>query len=368
MRHQQSIWRFVSSSREIISWLDSSLGLLSEFEGEKYLSLLKKVLSGTLGKNLIDIVFSTRQVMEGEEHKLLSALRESKLEDASLREAFFQRVIQSLDLGDTSYLILLTYDAYDVPYRARDDELQADASDSVYRYLLCAVCPVKEEKPELAYFPGDQAFHSRGISQIVSQPEVGFLFPAFDDRAANIYNALFYSRKADELHQELIDAVFHTEPPMSPAEQKEAFQSALCDSLEDCCNVEVVQGVYERLREAIEQHKESKNPEPLALTVGEISSILRDCGVPESKAEAFGEKCGESFGAGAVLNPANLIDSKRFELKTADAAVSIDPERSYLMETQVINGRKYILVPADEGTVELNGFPVGIAGGEDVQS
>ena len=175
---------FVSSSREIISWLDSSLGLLSEFEGEKYLSLLKKVLSGTLGKNLIDIVFSTRQVMEGEEHKLLSALRESKLEDASLREAFFQRVIQSLDLGDTSYLILLTYDAYDVPYRARDDELQADASDSVYRYLLCAVCPVKEEKPELAYFPGDQAFHSRGISQIVSQPEVGFLFPAFDDRAA----------------------------------------------------------------------------------------------------------------------------------------------------------------------------------------
>ena len=90
---------FVSSSREIISRLDSSLGLLSEFEGEKYLSLLKKVLSGTLGKNLIDIVFSTRQVMEGEEHKLLSALRESKLEDASLREAFFQRVIQSLDLG-----------------------------------------------------------------------------------------------------------------------------------------------------------------------------------------------------------------------------------------------------------------------------
>ena len=142
-----------------------------------------------------------------------------------------------------------------------------------------------------------------------------------------------------------------------PAEQKEAFQSALCDSLGDCCNVEVVQGVYERLREVIEQHKESKNPEPLALTVGEISSILRDCGVPESKAEAFGEKCGESFGAGAVLNPANLIDSKRFELKTADAAVSIDPERSYLMETQVINGRKYILVPADEGTVELNGFP-----------
>lgn len=145
---------------------------------------------------------------------------------------------------------------------------------------------------ELGFFPGENEFHSCAQGQVVAPPELGFLFPAFDDRAANIYNALFYSRKADELHQELIDAVFHTEPPMSPAEQKEAFQSALCDSLEDCCNVEVVQGVYERLREAIEQHKESKNPEPLALTVGEISSILRDCGVSESKAEAFGENAG----------------------------------------------------------------------------
>ena len=359
---------YVNSGREIISYLDESLGQMPQEEAEKYLGLLKKALSGTLGKNLIDIVFSTEQVMNGPEHRLLSQLRSSALKDGAARDAFYQKVIESLDMGESNYLILLAHDAYDVPHRGKDGEGQADGSDEVFQYIVCAICPVKDGKMELGFFPGENEFHSCAQGQVVAPPELGFLFPAFDDRAANIYNALFYSRKADELHQELIDAVFHTEPPMSPAEQKEAFQSALCDSLGDCCNVEVVQGVYERLREVIEQHKESKNPEPLALTVGEISSILRDCGVPESKAEAFGEKCGESFGAGAVLNPANLIDSKRFELKTADAAVSIDPERSYLMETQVINGRKYILVPADEGTVELNGFPVGIAGGEDVQS
>ena len=340
---------------------------LPEEDMFKYFEILRKNLSGTLGKNLMNLEFPLEAEKEGGPHEFLLKLRNSRLQDEALLEAFYDRIIETYEYVG-NYLILLIHDAYDIPGKTSDGLEMDDASDEVYSYILCSICPVDLSKPGLSYNELENLFQNRVRDWVVGKPELGFLFPAFDDRAANIYNALFYSRKADELHQELIDAVFHTEPPMSPAEQKEAFQSALCDSLGDCCNVEVVQGVYERLREAIEQHKESKNPEPLALTVGEISSILRDCGVPESKAEAFGEKCGESFGAGAVLNPANLIDSKRFELKTADAAVSIDPERSYLMETQVINGRKYILVPADEGTVELNGFPVGIAGGEDVQS
>mgnify|MGYP002231627583 CR=1 FL=1 len=59
----------------------------------------------------------------------------------------------------------------------------------------------------------------------------GLLFPTFDNRSANIYNALFYSRKEGELHQEFIDAVFHTDLPMSAAEQREAFEAALSESL-----------------------------------------------------------------------------------------------------------------------------------------
>lgn len=147
---------------------------------------------------------------------------------------------------------------------------------------------------------------------------------------------------------------------MSAAEQRDAFQIALSDGLEDACSMEVVQAVHERLREKMEQHKESKDPEPLALTVAEIGDILLDCGVTEERTTAFREKCGDQFGDGAALNPANLIDSKRFEVTTADAAISIEPERSYLVETRVIDGRKYLLIPADEG-VEVNGFTVKIA-------
>ena len=349
-----------NSSKEIISRIDTSLGLLSEFENEKYLSLLKKVLSGGLGKNLIDIVFSTQQVMKGEEHKLLSDLRKTSLNDPGLREEFFQKVISAVDMEDTNYLILLAYDAYDVPYKGKDDETQADASDTVYSYLLCSVCPVKDGKPELAYFPGENQFHSSGISHIVSAPALGFLFPAFDDRAANIYNALYYAKDPNELHQTFIDTVFHTEPPMSAGKQKETFHSVLSDALDEDCSFDVLQQVHEQIREVILDHKESKDPNPLELSPQDLGTILKGGGVPGERVQTFQKKCAQEFGPEANLKPGNLIDSKKFTIETPQVKISVDPEASYLVETRVIGGRKYILIPADDG-VEVNGIPVQFA-------
>ena len=354
---------FVNVNKEIVSYLDESMGRMPEEESAQYLGFLKKALSGTLGKQLIDIVFSTQQVMEGEEHKLLSALRNSQLKDAQARETFYRKVIDALEL-DGNYLILLAHDAYDVPRRGKDDQLQ-EGSDTVFSYVVCCICPVKERKLELGYFPGENEFHSCA-GQVVSPPELGFLFPAFDNRCANLYNALFYSKKADELHQEFIDAVFHTEPPMSAAEQKEAFRSALREGLGEACTVEVVQAIHERLLEQISQHKESKDPEPLEVTAQDISTILRDCGVEDAPIAAFQEQCRTLLGEG-VLNPANLIDPRRFEIKTEAAAVTVDAERSYLVELREIDGRKYLLVPADTG-VEINGFSLSSTASEPIKA
>ncbi len=150
--------------------------------------------------------------------------------------------------------------------------------------------------------------------------------------------------------------MFHTEPPMSAAEQRGAFETALSDALEGACNMEVAQAVHERLRDQIVQHKESHDPEPLAVTAGEVGAILRSCSVPEEQVSCFLENCEEQFGKGAALDPMNLIDSGRFEVETSDAKISVDPERSYLVETRIIEGRAYLLIPAEGVTV--NGLPV----------
>ena len=285
------------------------------------------------------------------------ALRDSKLKDSEVRQEFYQTVIDTLDMGESNYLILLAHDAYDVPHRGKDGEDWADEGDTMFSYIVCCICPVKDGKPELGYCAGENEFHNSIPSQIVAPPELGFLFPTFDDRAANIYNALAYARKPDELHQEFLDAIFHTEPPMSPGEQREAFQTALREGLEGACGLEVVQAVHERLTAKIEEHREAKDPEPLTVTAGDVAAILRDFGAEEPQITTFCEKCGELFGEDAVLSPANLIDSRRFEVWSAGITVSVPPEQSYQVETRLIDGKRYLLIPAGEG-LEVNGMPV----------
>lgn len=347
---------YVNNTGEIVAYLDEPVSTMPAEESEQYLSLFKKTLSGTIGKNLIDIVFSTQQVVDSDEHRLLSALRDSELQDEAAREVFYQTVIQSMDL-DSSYVILLAHNVYDVPYRGKDGDPFAEASDQVFSFIVCCVCPLKEGKASLSFCPAENEFHSRVPSPTVCPPELGFLFPAFDDRAANIYSALFYSRKPDALHQGFLDAVFRIEPPMSAVEQKETFQTALSASLESACSLEVVQTVYEQLNERIEQHKESKDPDPLAMTAREVGAILTDSGVQEERVTAFCETCDREFGEGTALNPANLIGGKRFEVKTAEATISLNAEDSCLVETRIVDGRKYLLIPVGEG-LEVNGMPV----------
>ena len=351
---------YVNSNREVISWIDASLGLMRQEEQEMYLGLLKKTLSGTLGRNLIDIEFSTAQVADSDEHRLLQTLRQTECKDANARETLCRKIIESLSMGETNYLILLAADAYDVPYRGKDDELQADASGDVYKYFVCAICPVKAPTLELRYDTDENFFHPSSTGHIALAPELGFLFPAFDDRAANIYNALYYTRRPDQLHQEFIDAVFHTEAPMSAGEQKMAFETALCEGLEDQCSMEVLQAIHERIHDQLQEHKERKDPEPPTLTPADVGMILADQGVERERIAAFQEKCGEEFGENAVLNPENLIDPGKFQVKTEQITVSVDPEFSYLVETCMIDGKKYIMIPVGKG-VEVNGLAVNVS-------
>lgn len=353
---------YVNSNKQVISYLDGSLGLMPQDEAEKYLTLLRRTLTGQLQKNLIDIVFSTRQVADSEEHRLLSALRQTELKDEQVRRQFYDQVIQSLDMDEHNYLILLAHDTYDVPYRGRDDQDQADASDQVFSYVLCAICPVKDSKAELGYFPGENEFHSRSAGQVVAPPELGFLFPAFDNRAANLYNALYYTKQTDLIHQEFIDAIFRTEPPMSADEQKETFHTALAEALEGECSMEVVRSVHQQLRDKLLQHKEEHNPEAPSISPREVDTILHNCGVEEDKVQAFHKSCAAQFGDGVPLNPANLINSSRFEIKTENATILIDPDYSYLVETRKINGRTYLLLPADG--MEVNGLAVDLGDGQ----
>ena len=349
---------YVNPQKEIIAEFNQSLGMMPENESEKYFALLKRTLSGTIGKNLIDITFKTSQVADSPEHKLLMSLRECRLKDDALRQELYRKVMDSVTMEE-NYLILVGAETYDVPFKSKDDSFQKDQSDESYTFMICAVCPVKQTKPNLHYVPEEKLFHDGAMAQMVSAPQVGFLFPAFDNRSTNIYNALMYSKDVKDDHEAFIQNLFNTPVPKAPAEQKVAFEALLTTTLGEECSMDVVQTVHEEICQRIEMHKEAKVAEPLMITKEDVKTVLNQCGVSEDKLAKFSVEYDEAFGFEADLHPKNIIDNKKFEIKTPDVSIKVAPDRADLIETRVIGGVKYILICADED-VEVNGVSIHI--------
>lgn len=349
---------YVNDNKEIISTFRLSTGMMSENESDKYFGLLRRSLSGTIGKNLIDLSFKTSQVADSPEHKLLMDLRASALADSEKLETFYQKIIESVSL-ETGYLILVGCDVYDVPFKSKDDSFQSEASDQTYKYLLCSICPVKQTKPNLHYIPESKEFHDGGMMNVVSAPELGFLFPAFDNRSTNIYNVLYYSHSPKDNHEPFVTSLFNTPVPKPAAEQKKTFEALLSTALDEECNMDVVQTVHEQICQRIELHKESKVPEPLLVSKDDVKEVLSSCGISEEHVAKFSVDYDEAFGFEADLHPKNIIDNRRFEIKTPDVSIKVAPDRTDLIETRIIGGVKYILISAEEN-VEVNGVSIHI--------
>ena len=346
---------FVNGNRQIISKISQPIGLESVVS-EKLLGVMKKTLSGSLGTNLTNIEFSTKDVLEGEEHKLLTALVKSKLTDTEALDAFYTKVTESVSF-DSNYVILLANDVYDVFSHGSDGE--AGDSSEQFSYVICAVCPVKSMPEALSFKEADSLFHAFSENAILASPELGFMFPAFDDRKTNIYGALYYTRSIAENYSDFTEKIFAKEPHMPPKAQRATFNGCLSNVLGDECTCELVRSVHSEISEMIEAHKESHDPEPLVITKATVKNVLAGCGIDDEKLEALDRSFDENFGKGAELSPKNIISANKFEVETPEVKIKIDPAHRDLVTTQVINNVKYLMIRVD-GAVEVNGINISI--------
>nr|WP_289766452.1 DUF4317 domain-containing protein [uncultured Acetatifactor sp.] len=393
---------------------------LPEEEMFKYFEILRKALSGTLGKNLLNLEFplsgewiespaadgdspssigaseavprdmalddaaAGRNVLTDEgvsgidgmpspgtatekspatdalnAHGLLLKLRESKLKDEALLEEYFDRIIENYEFVG-NYLILLVHDVYDVPGRASDGMEMEDASDEIYEYILSCICPVELSKPGLSYNPEENAFQNRVRDWVVSLPDRGFLFPAFNDRGADIHSLLYYSKNPDELQEGFVDRLFGCPLPLSAGDQKETFQTLIEDTLGEDCSIEMVKDIHERFTELAQENKEA--PEPVILDKTQVRTILADSGVADEKLTEFDRHYDETAGESTSLLMNNIMETRSFEVKTPDVVIKVKPDRTNLIETKQVDGRECLVIALDGGVV-VNGITVRTAGG-----
>lgn len=377
---------YVDADRNKVTTFSDTFLNLEDEEFYKYLEIAKKVMSGTVGNNILELAFPTAEEAPGGRQQFLMGLRESALKSDDLLDAFYDLVIDSYDYVG-NYLILIFHDAYDVMTKTSDNN-KLDESEEVYEYLLCAICPVTLTKPGLGYRQDENRIGPRIRDWVVGVPDTGFVFPAFTDRSTDIHAVLFYTRDAKTPHAEFMESGLGCGTKFTATEQKLTFQSIIKEVIgeEDEESDALFLDIQENISGLIPvPSDEAEEPEPVPVTKSTISSILAESGVDEEHASVIEKTYEDVFGE-EVPVAENLVDPKLLEVnakrkeklellhqvenlkqqleetravpvddedgteavKTYDVILRVKPEKATQIHAQMIDGQKCLVIPMDE--------------------
>lgn len=345
---------YVNYDKEKKAQLKEAFLSLSEDENFKYFTIFKKALSGTMGRNLLNMEFPREQEAEGGTQAFLTELLNSKLNDDDLLSVFYDNVIEHYDYPENYYIILI-HAAYDIPGKASDGTTLEDASENVYEHILCCICPVKLSKDGLHYNPETNVIEERIRDWLVEMPDNGFLFPAFNDRGSDIHSLLYFAKNPEKLQDGLVEHVLGCTTPLTLKSQKHTFQSIVEETLGQDCNFEAVKAIHENLNELVANGEE--DPVSLALDKQEVKRLLLNNAVKNEHLEEFEAIYDNTVNDETELLAANVANPRTMEIKMPDVVIKVKPEKSHLVENRMIDGVPCLVIEISDA-VELNGIQV----------
>ncbi len=345
---------YVDAEKNVKTTLKQAFLSLEEEEMFKYINIFRSSLSGTIGKNLLNLEFPLEQEQEGGTQEFLLRLRDSRLKDDELIEEFYNKVIEYYEYPE-NYYIILAHAAYDIPGMSTDGSEIDDASIYVYEHIICCLCPVKLEKSNLFYNPDTNTIESNVRDWFVDPPAHAFVFPAFNDRNTDIHAMLYYTKKSEEINPNFMDNMFACNKPLTSKSQNTTFQAIIEQSLGEECDFETVKMIHDNINEMIEEQKEL--PEPVILDKNDVKHLFANSGISDEKLEDFDRNYDNVIEEETSFVATNITNARSLEIKTADVVVKVSPERSDLVETKIIDGVPYLMIQINEH-VELNGVMV----------
>jgi hypothetical protein len=326
---------------------------LEEEARYKYFDIFKKTLSGTLGKNLLNMEFPTEQeeIDEGTQHFLMELVR-SELKDEALIEKFYDTIIENYHYADNYYIILI-HNAYDIPKVTSDGMGMEDASEYVYSFVMCSICPIKPSKAGLCYNAVTNNIENSIRDMMVETPMLGFTFPAFNDRNTDVHHLLYYSKNAEDISTDMTETVLGCHVPLPAKEQKAAFNEMIEESLGRECEFETVKALHNNLNDLVAEKKDE--PEPLILDKSEVKNLLANSGAKMEHIESFEREYDETITKDTPIMATNVYNPRKFEIKTPDVTVTVNPARTDLVETKTIDGVPCLVIELNDA-VEVNGI------------
>ena len=349
---------YVNGDKVKLANIDELFGVLPEEEQHKYFEIFRKSLSGQTGKNLLNMEFN--ETAKDEQRDFLIRLRDSELKDEKILDEFYDKVIESYNYVG-NYIIILAYQSYDVPSITSDNMENEDASEEVYRFVLCSICPVELSKPGLEYFEVENTFHNSERSYMVGLPDMGFLFPAFTERCEDRDRLLLYTKDSKEFDIGFMNYVLNCRVPIPAPRQKDIFNEIIAETLEDECDYETVKNIHEELSSIIETRKEDPTV-PETISKKEIKNIFENSGVNVERMENFDRRYDAHFEEEKEEEKSFYVKNlypaaNKVEIKTANVSIKVDADKMDVIETKIIDGKKCLVIRVDEELI-VNGIRV----------
>ena len=341
---------YVNGNKEKILTFQETFLNLEEEEFYKYLEIARKVLSGTVGNNLLELSFPLEEEEPGHRQHSLMAIRADGLKNTELVDILYDQIIQYYDFVG-NYLILLFHDAYDVMTKTSDG-ISVDESEEVFEYILCAICPVELSKPGLGYLEGENRIGSRIRDWVVGVPEQGFIFPAFTDRSTDIHSVMYYTKNAKDTHPELMEGVLGCASIRTGMEKKKAFQEIILNAVPDEDKAKnLLLDMQSEINDYVIEQEETypESEEPILLTQETVTTLMKNIEIPEHVSEKIEKSFQEEF----VDEPPvceQMLDSK---------ALSLCEQRKKEKELQhqIVTLQKRLNDSQEEGQITLNVSP-----------
>ncbi|GKU27437.1 hypothetical protein CFOLD11_42640 [Clostridium folliculivorans] len=303
---------YVDGEKNVVLKFRETFLNLREEEFFKYLEIAKKTLSGTVGNNLLELNFPVEEGNNISSRQLsLMELKRSALKNDVLLDEFYDLIIDSYEYTG-NFLILVFHDAYDVIIKTTDNG-KLDESEEVYEYVLCAICPVELTEPGLGYFEDENRIGARIRDWVVGAPDLGFVFPAFTDRSADIHSIMYYTKNAKNPHPEFMEEALGCSSKQTATEQKETFNTIIQRALgsDDKKSERIFMEIQDTLNTMVEDNNaiNGKDAEPITLTIDNIQDVLVENGIPEEITKKIEKSYTEEFGDTPPVVE-HLIDKK----------------------------------------------------------
>ena len=348
---------YVSGEKHVILKFRETFLNLEEDDYHKYMEIAKKVMSGTIGNNILQLEFPLNEDLINEKQISLMQLKSSALKDDALLDSFYESIIENYDYTG-NFLILLYHDAYDVITKTKDNA-KLDESEEVYEYVLCAICPVSLTAPGLRYYEDENRIKARDRDWVVEAPANGFIFPAFINRSSDVNSIMYYTKNAKDPHYELMEYALGCPSKQTATIQKETFQEIIKGSFgadekkADKVFMEVQESINNMIEEHNSMYEDVADADPIIISHNDIQNILIESGIPEDITSQIEKSYVESFGEDLPLAE-NLIDNKTLKANEQRKKEEHLEKQVAILKTRLEEVKKEAAMDKEEDSITEN--------------